>query len=239
MNEPGSYAYLRSVRNYVVHIVRKACLNNRCTLGILGQAGADFLDCEVVPRLEAGFECRKVADVEAYYSNDRSGVVALEATWGGWCFPPAILAAYHGDIQALALLKAAGHDLTEADSWSGKTPAYMAARGGHAACLSLLKAAGCNLEQATLGGETPAHIAASLGHKDCLLVLMRAGCDLGQADSDGETPAHMAASGGHDNCLRVLIEAGCNLEQADHNGRTPADIAAEDDDCLRVLQTYD
>lgn len=172
---PGSYAHLKSSENYVVHILRRACLGpqGKSALSILGRAGPEFFGCEIEPRVRSGFECRTAAEVEDHYAQaarTAEGIRGVLGTTGTMISPPA-LAAFEGDAGALDLLMQAGYDLRRADYASGRTYACIAAWNGHEACLRLLDEAGCDILQEDRFGVVPTHVANVRGHKGCLRLL--------------------------------------------------------------------
>lgn len=99
---------------------------------------------------------------------------------------PAYWAAYHGNLQALTVLKIYGADLFEKDS-RGKTPLRAAVKYGHEPVIEFLASHGANLNETDGRGLTPLHLAAYLGRFQTYQKLTLLGADRSLKDPHGHT----------------------------------------------------
>ncbi|CAE7543989.1 Kcnh2 [Symbiodinium sp. KB8] len=98
------------------------------------------------------------------------------------------MAAWNGDVAALAAWRQAGYNLSSViwTNHDGNTPAHYAARNGHVAALKFLQEAGADLQKVNLNHRTPAHMAAYNGKVDTLRLLIEAGVNLNVKDRGTE-----------------------------------------------------
>ncbi|XP_057604572.1 ankyrin repeat and SAM domain-containing protein 4B [Hippopotamus amphibius kiboko] len=86
---------------------------------------------------------------------------------------PTLLAAYHGNLEALEIICSRGGDPDRCDIW-GNTPLHYAASNGHAHCVSFLINFGANIFALDNDLQTPLDAAASREQNECVALLDRA-----------------------------------------------------------------
>ncbi|XP_066132002.1 ankyrin repeat and SAM domain-containing protein 4B [Saccopteryx bilineata] len=86
---------------------------------------------------------------------------------------PTLLAAYHGNLEALEVICSRGGDPDRCDIW-GNTPLHYAASNGHAHCVSFLINFGANIFALDNDFQTPLEAAAGRERHQCVLLLDRA-----------------------------------------------------------------
>ncbi|XP_003477850.2 ankyrin repeat and SAM domain-containing protein 4B [Cavia porcellus] len=86
---------------------------------------------------------------------------------------PTLLAAYHGNLQALEIICSRGGDPNRCDIW-GNTPLHYAASNGHAHCVSFLINFGANIFALDNDLKTPLDAAASREQSECVALLDKA-----------------------------------------------------------------
>ncbi|ELW62510.1 ankyrin repeat and SAM domain-containing protein 4B [Tupaia chinensis] len=86
---------------------------------------------------------------------------------------PTLLAAYHGNLEALEIICSRGGDPDRCDIW-GNTPLHYAASNGHAHCVSFLVNFGANIFALDNDLQTPLDAAASREQNDCVALLDKA-----------------------------------------------------------------
>ena len=131
-----------------------------------------------------------------------------------------------GDVDAVAVLVAAGADLDEIDLHQYQsTPLAQACTRGDARMVAALLAAGALPDFGAF--TTPLVAAATYGFAELVDTLLAAGADVDGADESGVTALNIAAALGFAAIARRLVDAGADRNLADHDGRTPA-VAALD-----------
>ncbi|KFO33497.1 ankyrin repeat and SAM domain-containing protein 4B [Fukomys damarensis] len=86
---------------------------------------------------------------------------------------PTLLAAYHGNLQALEIICSRGGDPDRCDIW-GNTPLHYAASNGHAHCVSFLIIFGANIFALDNNLQSPLDAAASREQGECVALLDKA-----------------------------------------------------------------
>ncbi|XP_069860471.1 ankyrin repeat and SAM domain-containing protein 4B [Dipodomys merriami] len=86
---------------------------------------------------------------------------------------PTLLAAYHGNLEALEVICSRGGDADRCDIW-GNTPLHYAASNGHAHCVSFLINFGANIFALDNDLQSPLDAAASREQNDCVALLDKA-----------------------------------------------------------------
>ncbi len=102
-----------------------------------------------------------------------------------------ILAAYHGQPEAVNLLLRAGADACAEDA-RGNTALMGAIFKGELSIARTLVNSGCNPNQRNAAGQTPAMYAALFGRVELLEALKQKGADLQAADVDGNSAETLA-----------------------------------------------
>ncbi|XP_031240462.1 ankyrin repeat and SAM domain-containing protein 4B [Mastomys coucha] len=86
---------------------------------------------------------------------------------------PTLLAAYHGNLEALEIICSRGGDPDKCDIW-GNTPLHYAASNGHIHCISFLVNFGANIFALDNDLKSPLDAAASREQKECVALLDKA-----------------------------------------------------------------
>ncbi|KAL6049108.1 hypothetical protein STEG23_021652 [Scotinomys teguina] len=86
---------------------------------------------------------------------------------------PTLLAAYHGNLEALEIICSRGGDPDKCDIW-GNTPLHYAASNGHTHCISFLINFGANIFALDNDLKSPLDAAASREQKECVALLDKA-----------------------------------------------------------------
>lgn len=86
---------------------------------------------------------------------------------------PTLLAAYHGNLEALEIICSRGGDPDRCDIW-GNTPLHHAASNGHAHCVSFLVNFGANIFALDNDLRSPLDAAASRERSECVALLDKA-----------------------------------------------------------------
>lgn len=86
---------------------------------------------------------------------------------------PTLLAAYHGNLEALEIICSRGGDPDKCDIW-GNTPLHHAASNGHAHCVSFLVNFGANIFALDNDLRSPLDAAASRERNECVALLDKA-----------------------------------------------------------------
>lgn len=86
---------------------------------------------------------------------------------------PTLLAAYHGNLEALEIICSRGGDPDRCDIW-GNTPLHYAASNGHTHCVSFLINFGANIFALDNDLQSPLDAAASREQKECVALLDKA-----------------------------------------------------------------
>ncbi|XP_004415808.1 PREDICTED: ankyrin repeat and SAM domain-containing protein 4B [Odobenus rosmarus divergens] len=86
---------------------------------------------------------------------------------------PTLLAAYHGNLEALEIICSRGGDPDRCDIW-GNTPLHSAASNGHTHCVSFLINFGANIFALDNNLQSPLDAAASREQNECVALLDKA-----------------------------------------------------------------
>ncbi|XP_076997715.1 ankyrin repeat and SAM domain-containing protein 4B [Tamandua tetradactyla] len=86
---------------------------------------------------------------------------------------PTLLAAYHGNLEALEIICSRGGDPDRCDIW-GNTPLHYASSNGHAHCVSFLVNFGANIFALDNKLQSPLDAAASREQNECVALLDKA-----------------------------------------------------------------
>lgn len=118
---------------------------------------------------------------------------------------PLIIAAYRGHTEIVALLLAAGADVTVVDPGMRATALHAAAYAGHADAAKLLIEYGIDLDKkGPYNGYTALHDAVWQNRIETARVLIEAGADTTITSNAGETPLDFARSRGHREIAALL-----------------------------------
>ncbi|XP_007955537.2 ankyrin repeat and SAM domain-containing protein 4B [Orycteropus afer afer] len=104
---------------------------------------------------------------------------------------PTLLAAYHGNLEALEIICSRGGDPDRCDIW-GNTPLHYAASNGHAHCVSFLVNFGANIFALDNDMQSPLDAAASREQNQCVALL----------DKAATTQNILQLSAEEDNCVQ-------------------------------------
>ncbi len=110
-------------------------------------------------------------------------------------FTPLIMASYHGQAGAAALVLRAGAAVDAADA-KGSTALSGAAFKGHCGIARLLLAAGAAVDAPDEAGRTPLLYAVMFGRTEMAALLVAHGADPARADEEGVSAADVARQGG-------------------------------------------
>ena len=123
---------------------------------------------------------------------------------------PLLTAIYHGDVQALDRLIAAGANVRAANR-EGVTPLAMACLDGDLAIIERLLRAGADPKERGPNGETLLMFAARNGRVDVLKRLLAAGADVNAREAlRGTTALMWAAEQRHPEAVKALLAAGAD-----------------------------
>src|SRR5262245_17077713 len=123
---------------------------------------------------------------------------------------PLLTAIYHGDVQAVDRLIAAGANVRAANR-EGVTPLAMACLDGELSIIDRLLKAGADPKQRGPNGETLLMLAARNGRVDVLRRLLPAGADVNARESlRGTTALMWAAEQRHPEAVKALLAAGAD-----------------------------
>ncbi|XP_008842059.1 ankyrin repeat and SAM domain-containing protein 4B [Nannospalax galili] len=86
---------------------------------------------------------------------------------------PTLLAAYHGNLEALEIICSRGGDPDKCDIW-GNTPLHYAASNGHSHCVKFLVNFGANIFALDNDLQSPLDAAASREQNECIAILDKA-----------------------------------------------------------------
>ena len=121
-------------------------------------------------------------------------------------------AAYHGDLDVLNLLIAAGARVDRANDLS-ITPLALASENGHAAIVERLLAKGANPNAASETGVTPLMRAARSGNVAIVRALLPRKANINAAETERQQTALMwAAAQRHPDVVKVLLENGADVK---------------------------
>ena len=123
---------------------------------------------------------------------------------------PLLTAIYHGDVQAVDRLIAAGADVRAANR-EGVTPLAMASLDGALAIIDRLLKAGADPKERGPNGETLLMFAARNGRVDVITRLLAAGVDVNAREAlRGTTALMWAAEQRHPEAVKALLAAGAD-----------------------------
>jgi ankyrin repeat protein len=143
-------------------------------------------------------------------------------------YSPLQWAAYHGNIEVVHLLLAAGAD-TERRDFNGDRPLLWAARGGQPESIRILVEAGSPANSADDPyGLSPLHLAARAASPEAIAALVTASADLDAVDQSNTTALAEAVLTQNLRSVYLLLDAGADPNIADDIlGDTPLHLAAE------------
>jgi len=123
---------------------------------------------------------------------------------------PLLTAIYHGDLQAVDRLIAAGADVRAANR-EGVTPLAMASLDGDLPIIDRLLKAGADAKARGPNGETPLMLAARNGRVDVIRRLVAAGAEVNVREAlRGTTALMWAAEQRHPDAVKALLAAGAD-----------------------------
>jgi ankyrin repeat protein len=123
---------------------------------------------------------------------------------------PLLTAIYHGDVQAVDRLIAAGANVRAANR-EGVTPLSMACLDGDLPIIDRLLGAGADPKEHGPNGETPLMFAARNGRVDVIRRLVAAGADVNAREAlRGTTALMWAAEQRHPDAVKALLAAGAD-----------------------------
>ncbi|GBP18049.1 Ankyrin repeat domain-containing protein 6 [Eumeta japonica] len=147
-------------------------------------------------------------------------------------------AAWKGYSRCVALLAAAGADLTLVN-YAGFAPLHLACQSGHNQSCRELLLAGAPPDLRNNYGDTSLHTAARYGHAGVTRILISAQSRVFEQNKNGDTALHIAAAMGRRKLTRILLEAGCDKSLRNQQGETARDIATRKglDEIISILNT--
>jgi len=185
-------------------------------------------------------------DVDMDVDMDADMDTDVNAAWGG-DGSPLIVAAGHGDLEAVDRLLAAGADPDRPVPGDG-SPLISAAAAGHVSIVDRLLAAGARPDGAVEGDGSPLIAAAAAGQLDVVDRLLAAGAGIDQVVPGDETALIQAAGHGHLATVRHLVERGADVNlgvrvdlwRGGSEVRTPLSQARRGghDDVVRYLRSH-
>jgi ankyrin repeat protein len=146
-------------------------------------------------------------------------------------------AAYHDDVESVALLVRAGANVKAANRY-GITPLTLAITNGDSAMVEMLLKAGADPNTTLPGGETALMTAARVGTLASVKALLVRGATVDSKDEKhGQTALMWAAAEGHAPVVQMLIEVGADFNARLASGMTPLLFAVREghSDVVRVL----
>ena len=135
--------------------------------------------------------------------------------------PALALAAIHGHLDALKLLRKHGANLDATTEYHGHTALMNATSTGNVDCIKALLEWGADKDAAAKRGrDTALHCAARHGQLECARLLVVAGADQAKENSSGETALQLARRNlyGKETCAEVAAL----LEPADATCAIPS-----------------
>jgi ankyrin repeat protein len=144
--------------------------------------------------------------------NDRSTAPGAgpSRTLGADGVTPLLTAIYHGDLQAVDRLIAAGANVRAANR-EGVTPLAMASLDGDLPIIDRLLKAGADAKARGPNGETPLMLAARNGRVDVIRRLIAAGAEVNVREAlRGTTALMWAAEQRHPDAVKALLAAGAD-----------------------------
>jgi ankyrin repeat protein len=130
------------------------------------------------------------------------------ASSGGRCTYPLIVAAAEGHEAVIGLLLDSGAEVDARDICGNRTALYWAVRRGHEATMRLLLNRGAALFDDGFKFTTPLHEAAIGGHESLVRMLIQAGEDVNKQGGEWGYPLQAAASSCNQRIVRLLLENG-------------------------------
>ena len=135
------------------------------------------------------------------------------------------LAAWDGDLDAVASgVDRSGADINSADR-SGWTPLHVAAYRGHRRVVHSLLRRGALVDQREKMGQTALHVAAYRSHCGVARMLVHLGASPDLPDYAHWTPLHVAAYSGHGRMAALLLDAGAEVDKPSDTHWTPLHLA--------------
>lgn len=133
---------------------------------------------------------------------------AIVASRSGDGFTPLHLAAFFGQVEAVAFLLERGADVDAVGTgWMTGTALHAAASGRHAQVISVLLGAGALPDIRQSGGWTALHAAALNGDVPSTRLLLEAGADPAARNDDGVDAAVLAQRSGNLDVIAVIETA--------------------------------
>jgi ankyrin repeat protein len=130
-------------------------------------------------------------------------------------------AAYHGNVEAMALLMRAGGAPDKANNYK-QTPLAMSAREGHEACVALLLTHHVDLDsRSNPDQKTPLIMSSYTGAEGCVRLLLEAGANVELVDINGHGALQNAVFKGHLAVIKLLLLNGAPVNTRDKGGNTP------------------
>jgi ankyrin repeat protein len=136
-------------------------------------------------------------------------------------------AAYHDDVETVALLVRAGANVNAVNRY-GVPPLAQACTNGNAAIVKVLLQAGADANATMKGGESVLMLAARSGNAEAVKALLVRGANPKTRERLGQTALMWAAAEGHTAVVRELIEAGAELNATLGSGFTAFFFAVRD-----------
>jgi hypothetical protein len=138
-----------------------------------------------------------------------------------------ILAARHGQVEAMGVLIEAGASPTATDK-RGRTPLMSAVQSHNAEAIQYLIENGADVNaRDQRQGTALLRAAGTFGDIETVQVLLSAGADVNVQDKNGMTPLMWAARWGDSQRVEALVKAGAKVTARDKNGRDALDWARD------------
>jgi ankyrin repeat protein len=140
---------------------------------------------------------------------------------------PLHLAAWAGNVEALASLLSHGADVDWLSGRDGYSPLWCAISANHIdAARLLLSKYGARVSLRSGSGLMPLHQAAVTGQSAMCELLLDRGAQVDARDDDQNTALHYAAASGSKSSVRILLQAGAAVTARQAQGLTALHWAA-------------
>lgn len=120
------------------------------------------------------------------------------------------MAAFVGNIEAIAQLKSMGADIEEKDNY-GRTPLCLAAIAGKGNAVDKLKSLRAEVNARGDSNETPLHWVVKFRSANMVKKLVELGADIEAKEFKDKTPLHVAVEHNKTDIIKALLELEANI----------------------------
>jgi ankyrin repeat protein len=195
-----------NVRGDGITALMSAAVGGRCdAIQLLLENGADpkITDADGLTPLMSAAENGTVACIEHLVAKaDKEYIDSFSKTG----FSALIIAAAHGNTDAVKALIKAGADVNSMNESNQVTALMYAAASGHIEVLKVLLENGVNLHAIHSNGGTALLEASTGGQPEAMQLLLEAGAKVNFIDFDGVTPLMAIASQGNIKGVKLIVE---------------------------------